>query len=39
VGASVVAAAERLGTGVVATTDRRHLTVVRSTIGDLNLLP
>jgi hypothetical protein len=35
----VVAAAARLGTGDVAPTDRRHLTVVRSTIGDLNLLP
>lgn len=39
VDASVVAAAERLGTSDIATIDRRHFTVVRSTIGTLNLFP
>lgn len=39
VDASVVAAAERLGTDDVATTDRRHFSVVRSNLGALNLLP
>ncbi len=39
VDASVIAAAERLGTNEVATLDRRHFTVVQSNIGILNLLP
>lgn len=39
VDASVIAAAERLGTNDIATLDRRHFTVVRSDIGNLNLLP
>jgi len=39
VDASVIAAAERLGTNDIATLDRRHFTVVRSSIGELNLLP
>lgn len=39
VDASVVAAAERLGTTDIATLDRRHFTVVQSNIGPLNLLP
>lgn len=39
VDASVIAAAERLGTNNIATLDRRHFAVVRSTIGALNLLP
>ncbi len=39
VDASVIAAAERLGTNDIATLDRRHFTVVRSNIGALNLLP
>ncbi len=37
--ASVIAAAERLGVSDIATLDRRHFTVVRSTLGDLRLLP
>lgn len=37
--ASVIAAAERLGISDIATLDRRHFTVVRSTLGDLRLLP
>jgi predicted nucleic acid-binding protein len=37
--ASVIATAERLGIRDVATLDRRHLTVVRSRLGDLTLLP
>ncbi len=39
VDASVIAAAERLGTNDIATLDRRHFTVVKSTHGLLNLLP
>jgi len=39
VDASVIAAAERLATTDIATLDRRHFTVARSTVGDLNLLP
>ena len=39
VDASVIAAAERLGTNDIATLDHRHFTVVRSNIGTLNLLP
>ncbi|NOX29859.1 MAG: PIN domain-containing protein [Actinobacteria bacterium] len=39
VDASVITAAERLGTNDVATLDRRHFTVVHSNIGTLNLLP
>ena len=39
VDASVVAAAERLGADNVATFDRRHFSVVRSSMGALNLLP
>ncbi len=39
VDASVITAAERLGTSDIATLDRRHFTVVRSNIGALNLLP
>lgn len=39
VDASVIAAAERLGTNNIATFDRRHFTVVRSNAGALNLLP
>ena len=39
VDASVIAAAERLGTHDIATFDRRHFTVVQSSIGILNLLP
>ena len=39
VDASVIAAAERLGTNDIATLDRRHFTVVQSNIGVLNLLP
>jgi hypothetical protein len=37
--ASVIATAERLGIGDIATLDRRHFTVVRSQLGDLTLLP
>jgi predicted nucleic acid-binding protein len=39
VDASVIAAAERLGTNDIATLDRRHFTVAQSNIGVLNLLP
>jgi predicted nucleic acid-binding protein len=39
VDASVIAAAERLGVSEIATLDLRHFTVVRSTIGTLELLP
>ncbi len=39
VDASVVAAAERLKVGEVATLDRRHFTVVRPANGPFNLLP
>jgi hypothetical protein len=39
VDASVIAAAERLGIGEVATLDRRHFTVVRSQLDPLTLLP
>jgi uncharacterized protein len=37
--ASVIAASERLGIRNIATLDRRHFTIVRSTRGDLTLLP
>lgn len=38
--ASVVAAAERLGIGVIATLDRRHFSVVRTANGEsLKLVP
>ena len=37
--ASVIAAAERLGVNDIATIDRRHFTVVQSTLGTLTLLP
>jgi uncharacterized protein len=39
VDASVIAAAERLGVSDIATIDRRHFSVVQTTIGPLNLLP
>lgn len=39
VDASVCATAERLGVHEIATLDRRHFTVVRSTLGSLTLLP
>lgn len=39
VDASVITAAERLGTATIATLDRRHFTVVRSNLGSLDLLP
>ena len=39
VDASVIAAAERLGTNDIATLDRRHFAVVRANVGVLNLLP
>ena len=39
VDASVIAAAERLGTSDIATLDRRHFTVVQSNVGHLDLLP
>lgn len=39
VDASVIAAAERLGCSEVATFDRRHFTVVRSTLDPLTLVP
>lgn len=39
VDASVVAAAERLGTSDITTLDRHHFTVVQSKIVALNLLP
>ncbi len=35
----MIAAAERLGTNDLATLDRRHFAVVKSTHGLLNLLP
>ena len=38
VDASVISAAERLGSTEIATLDRRHFTVVQSNIGILNLL-
>ena len=37
--ASVIATAERLNINEIATLDRRHFTVVRSTLGPLTLLP
>lgn len=37
--ASVIAAAERLGTTEIATLDRRHFTVVQPKHGPLTLLP
>ena len=37
--ASIVALAERLADSTIATLDRRHFTVVKSTLGSLNLLP
>lgn len=39
VDAPVAAAAERPGCASIATRDRRHFTVVRSTLGELTLLP
>ncbi|MFN0090322.1 MAG: PIN domain-containing protein [Acidimicrobiales bacterium] len=39
VDASVIAAAERLGIAEIATLDRRHFTVVRSSLPGLTLLP
>jgi len=39
VDASVVTAAERLSVREVATLDRRHFSVVQSTVGPLTLLP
>lgn len=39
VDASVIVAAERLGCRAIATVDRRHFTVIRSTLGDLELVP
>ena len=39
VDASVIAAAERLDTNEVATLDRRHFTVVQSSLGALDLRP
>jgi predicted nucleic acid-binding protein len=39
VDASVVAAAERLETSEIATIDRRHFAIVRSSLGALTLLP
>jgi uncharacterized protein len=39
VDASVIATAERLGTVEIATLDRRHFTVVQSTLGPLTLVP
>jgi uncharacterized protein len=39
VDASVIAAAERLHVSEIATLDRRHFGVVRSTLGPLTLLP
>jgi uncharacterized protein len=39
VDASVVAAAERLGIHEIATTDRRHFSVVQSNLGSFGLLP
>jgi predicted nucleic acid-binding protein len=37
--ASVIAAAERLSIRDIATLDHRHFTVVKSKLGNLNLLP
>lgn len=37
--ASVITAAERLGVRDIATLDHRHFTVVRSTLGSLQLVP
>ncbi|MGN6694136.1 MAG: type II toxin-antitoxin system VapC family toxin [Aquihabitans sp.] len=37
--ASVIAAAERIGTTEIATLDRRHFTVVQAAPGPLTLLP
>ncbi len=37
--ASVIAAAERLGINDIATYDRRHFTVVQSTLSALTLVP
>ncbi len=37
--ASVIATAERLSIADIATLDRRHFTVARSTLGDLRILP
>jgi hypothetical protein len=39
VDASVITTAERLGTHEIATTDLRHFSVVRSSLGPLTLLP
>lgn len=39
VDASVITAAERLGATEIATTDRRHFTIVQFTLGPLTLLP
>ncbi len=39
VDASVISAAERLGSTEIATLDRRHFIVVRSELGPLTLLP
>jgi uncharacterized protein len=39
VDASVISAAERLGSAEIATLDRRHFTVVGSELGPLTLLP
>jgi uncharacterized protein len=37
--ASVIATAERLGVADICTIDRRHFTVVQSTLGALTLVP
>ncbi len=37
--ASVITTAERLSTPTIATLDHRHFTVVRSNLGNLELLP
>jgi uncharacterized protein len=39
VDASVITTAERLGATEIATTDRRHFSIVQSTLGPLTLLP
>jgi predicted nucleic acid-binding protein len=39
VDASVIAVAERLGVNEIATVDRRHFTIVQSSIGALTLVP
>lgn len=39
VDASVITTAERLATTEIATTDRRHFSIVQSTIGPLTLHP